>query len=228
LILAALVLSFANSATADDDPAPSRSDSRASSPMAAEETSERGVFLSNEEVRRRGGVGNYLFRRYPGPYKELESERMTASNEELRKHQDDELVADVDPGFYEGIEDEGDQQAGIAGTSSELQSSLMDANSKLYFDRNSSSLDDGRDDLAAIGDLLAENRSLKIEVDGFADSSGTDDYNLALSRKRAEAVTEELLANGATRDQIIVKAWGESRQVPGENNRKVELNLAET
>ncbi|MBK1663402.1 hypothetical protein CKO38_02570 [Rhodospirillum rubrum] len=52
--------------------------------------------------------------------------------------------------------------------------------------------------------------SSTIEVTGHADRSGGDAYNLALSKRRAEAVVGELERNGISRSQIAVYAKGES------------------
>jgi outer membrane protein OmpA-like peptidoglycan-associated protein len=50
----------------------------------------------------------------------------------------------------------------------------------------------------------------RIEVTGHADRSGPDAYNMGLSRRRAEAVKAELLADGLSAGEISVMAKGES------------------
>ena len=70
----------------------------------------------------------------------------------------------------------------------------------------------------------------KITVEGFADPAGSQQYNMELSRRRAEAVRSHLLSRGLTEDVIRAVGYGEARQVnpgaqrddPGaEQNRRV-------
>lgn len=69
-----------------------------------------------------------------------------------------------------------------------------------------------------------------ITVEGFADPAGTQSYNLALSRRRADAVRQVLQEQGLTGTQLRTVGYGESRLVvpgaqhddPGaEQNRRV-------
>ncbi len=69
-----------------------------------------------------------------------------------------------------------------------------------------------------------------ITVEGFADPAGTKDYNLALSRRRAEAVRAMLVDRGLGAAQVRTVGYGKTRLVvpgasgdePGaEQNRRV-------
>jgi outer membrane protein OmpA-like peptidoglycan-associated protein len=53
----------------------------------------------------------------------------------------------------------------------------------------------------------------KVVLEGHADAIGTDAYNLDLSRRRAEAVAQELVARGVRRDRLAVEGFGERRPV---------------
>lgn len=46
-------------------------------------------------------------------------------------------------------------------------------------------------------------------VDGFADSIGSDAYNIELSRKRAQSVKDALVKEGVKAEQLEVRAFGE-------------------
>ncbi|MBC7951559.1 MAG: OmpA family protein [Rhodospirillaceae bacterium] len=49
----------------------------------------------------------------------------------------------------------------------------------------------------------------RIEVDGHADRAGSDTYNEQLSQARAQAVRQELQAEGVPADRITTRAYGE-------------------
>jgi outer membrane protein OmpA-like peptidoglycan-associated protein len=54
----------------------------------------------------------------------------------------------------------------------------------------------------------------KIEVDGYTDSTNTEEHNQALSERRAESVKKWLLDNGATAaDKITSKGYGEANPI---------------
>jgi peptidoglycan-associated lipoprotein len=53
----------------------------------------------------------------------------------------------------------------------------------------------------------------KITVEGFADPAGSSRYNLALSKRRADAVREFLLGQGMSDQLLASVGYGETRQV---------------
>ena len=56
----------------------------------------------------------------------------------------------------------------------------------------------------------------EITVAGFADPAGTPRYNLALSRRRADAVREYIVGKGVSDQLVRTVGYGEARQVrPG-------------
>jgi predicted CXXCH cytochrome family protein len=71
-----------------------------------------------------------------------------------------------------------------------------------------------------------------IEVIGYTDNSGSEVYNLELSRKRAEAIKKMLCDQGILPERIQIKAYGESKPVYSNEtyegrakNRRVEFKL---
>lgn len=58
---------------------------------------------------------------------------------------------------------------------------------------------------------------LKIEITGHTDSNGNDDYNLKLSKRRAEIIASYMVSKGIKRKRIKVKAAGETQ--PAAPNR---------
>lgn len=55
-----------------------------------------------------------------------------------------------------------------------------------------------------------------IEVAGYTDSRGSEQYNLTLSNKRAKSIANELIKRGVPTKMLTVKAYGESN--PSSNN----------
>ena len=79
---------------------------------------------------------------------------------------------------------------------------------------------------------LANNPDESLHIEGHTCDIGTDEYNMGLSERRAEAVKEYLVKAGIDADRITTEAFGESDPlVPNENeaarklNRRVELTI---
>ncbi|MCH7817326.1 MAG: peptidoglycan-associated lipoprotein Pal [Proteobacteria bacterium] len=77
---------------------------------------------------------------------------------------------------------------------------------------------------------LAANSNKSIRLEGHADERGTREYNLALGERRATAILNYLIVNGAARSQIETVSYGEERPAQrGESdqayqqNRRVEI-----
>ncbi len=64
---------------------------------------------------------------------------------------------------------------------------------------------------ATIGKLKAENPKLTVQVSGHTDDRGTDNYNIGLGERRANAVKAYLVRKGVEADRIEVTSFGESR-----------------
>lgn len=65
-------------------------------------------------------------------------------------------------------------------------------------------------------------------LEGHTDASGSAAYNLELSKRRAESVFDFLVLRGVALERLSVKAYGESRPLPGvhpydASNRRVEV-----
>lgn len=58
---------------------------------------------------------------------------------------------------------------------------------------------------------LTTNSELRIIVEGHCDERGTNEYNLALGQRRAQAVKEYLVAGGIVAERIKTISYGEER-----------------
>ena len=103
----------------------------------------------------------------------------------------------------------------------------------IYFDVNKSEVKPAmRDRLSQIAKALATVPDRHVVVEGHTDSTGSDEYNLKLSRLRAESVRSILLAGGIPPDRIESQGYGETRPVASNatasgkaQNRRVEIVL---
>jgi outer membrane protein OmpA-like peptidoglycan-associated protein len=75
------------------------------------------------------------------------------------------------------------------------------------FDRAELRLDDAQR-LGALGEYLKANPMFRIEIEGYADPRGTDAYNVALSRRRVEAVKSALVTAGVDPARFVTGAYG--------------------
>lgn len=64
--------------------------------------------------------------------------------------------------------------------------------------------------IRSMADFLKRYPETSIEIQGFASQVGTPEYNLALSKRRAIAVEDELLANGISANRLSIVGYGES------------------
>ena len=103
----------------------------------------------------------------------------------------------------------------------------------IYFDVNKTDVKPAmRERLSQIAKALATVSNRHVLVEGHTDSSGSDEYNLKLSRLRAESVRAILIAGGVSPDRIESQGYGETKPVASNatvsgkaQNRRVEIVL---
>jgi OmpA-OmpF porin, OOP family len=83
-----------------------------------------------------------------------------------------------------------------------------------------------------LADIQARGGSVNVSATGYADRAGSEEYNLALSLRRADSVREALIAGGVSADAITTAGRGESENavptadgVKEQANRRVEVVL---
>lgn len=82
----------------------------------------------------------------------------------------------------------------------------------VYFQYDESELsDDTRDALARNADLLKGQPQFQLTIEGHADSRGTNEYNLALGERRANAVRSYMSSLGVAADRMRTISYGEER-----------------
>jgi OmpA-OmpF porin, OOP family len=103
----------------------------------------------------------------------------------------------------------------------------------VYFDFEKSTLTpESFSELNRVSEFLKRNPTIQLEIGGHTDTEGEHDFNLLLSKDRAKAVVDYLLANGATPTQLTFKGYGELNPVDTRQNhlaraanRRVEFKV---
>jgi len=82
----------------------------------------------------------------------------------------------------------------------------------VYFAYDSIALsEEARGTLQKNAEYLKKRSTAKVMVEGHADSRGTNEYNLALTERRAAAVKDYLVSLGVSADRVTTVAKGEEQ-----------------
>src|ERR1700722_14712101 len=89
---------------------------------------------------------------------------------------------------------------------------------------------EAREKLAKVSGILLAYPNLKVQVEGYTDNVGGDQYNLTLSQQRGDAVRAYLVSQGVSPDNITATGYGMSNPVADNatsagraQNRRVNL-----
>jgi outer membrane protein OmpA-like peptidoglycan-associated protein len=101
----------------------------------------------------------------------------------------------------------------------------------VLFDFNKYTLKpDARERLARISGIVLAYPDLKLQIEGYTDAIGSDEYNQTLSDKRAEAVRDYLVTSGVSMNNVAARGMGkadpiaDNRTAAGRKlNRRVEM-----
>ena len=82
----------------------------------------------------------------------------------------------------------------------------------IYFAFDQSSLSaEGAATAEAIAQLMQEAPEITVRIEGHADERGTNEYNLALGERRAQAVQQYLVTYGVDAGRVTVLSYGEEK-----------------
>lgn len=109
----------------------------------------------------------------------------------------------------------------------------FDEESGVYFATDAYAVEgQSREALLKLANIFKEYPNTNILVEGHTDSTGSDAYNLTLSKNRAQAVTNFLVNQGISKGRIDTKWYGEAQPkydnstVEGRSkNRRVEVAI---
>jgi len=102
--------------------------------------------------------------------------------------------------------------------------------SDVLFDTNRYTLKPGaREKLAKVSGILLAYPGLKVQVEGYTDSTGTPDYNQRLSEQRAMTVRDYLMSQGINLNNVTAGGFGQNAPVAsnasasGQRNGRVRM-----
>jgi len=102
---------------------------------------------------------------------------------------------------------------------------------RIHFDFDQFSLSpEARQTLSANADYLRSHPAIKIKVEGHCDERGSDEYNLALGDRRAQATSDYLVSLGISGSRLATISYGEevsldpaSNETAWAKNRRAEF-----
>jgi|688.fasta_scaffold12425_5 outer membrane protein OmpA-like peptidoglycan-associated protein len=103
----------------------------------------------------------------------------------------------------------------------------------IFFDFDKASLrSESFSELNRVVALMAERKSMTVEISGYTDNLGPDAYNMKLSERRAKSVSNYLVEKGVDSSRITTTWFGETKPVDTTNtkagnrkNRRVEFKI---
>lgn len=101
----------------------------------------------------------------------------------------------------------------------------------VLFDFNKYTLkSEAREKLAKVSGILLAYPDLKVQVEGYTDSIGSDEYNQKLSEERADSVRDYLVQQNVSNNNVTAQGFGKTNPVADNatnsgraQNRRVEL-----
>jgi outer membrane protein OmpA-like peptidoglycan-associated protein len=101
----------------------------------------------------------------------------------------------------------------------------------VLFDFNKYTLKpEARERLARISGIVLAYPDLKLQIEGYTDSIGSDEYNQTLSEKRAESVRDYIVSSGVSMNNVAAQGMGKADPVADNTtaagrklNRRVEM-----
>jgi outer membrane protein OmpA-like peptidoglycan-associated protein len=103
----------------------------------------------------------------------------------------------------------------------------------LFFDFDSYALQEiSLPEIKRLFEIMKDNPTLKVNIEGHTDNTGKSDYNLELSKDRAKAVSEQLISLGVDTSRVSFEGFGSQKQIADNfdeegraKNRRVEFRL---
>lgn len=109
------------------------------------------------------------------------------------------------------------QPAELRPSAKELQTRIRD----IYFDFDSYDLtDSAKETLKEVASLLLKNKGINLIIEGHCDERGTNEYNLTLGDRRANAAKEYLISLGVPKSRMETISYGEEKPICNEQTEE--------
>ena len=110
---------------------------------------------------------------------------------------------------------------------------VMTLGDVLFTTGNANLLPGAQRTLDKLAAYLKKNPEKKVSIEGHTDSRGSEDFNMMLSKRRADSVRSALIDRGISSDRITAKGLGERYPIAGndtaagrQQNRRVEIIIS--
>ncbi|MEE2773068.1 MAG: OmpA family protein [Bacteroidota bacterium] len=115
----------------------------------------------------------------------------------------------------------------------EVVKELNEYSKTVLFDLNKATIrPESEEALQSIADIMKEYSTTVFHIEGHTDSTGSDQYNLKLSKERAASVMNWLSEHGIPANRLTSEGYGETRPIATnstaagrQDNRRVEISL---
>jgi outer membrane protein OmpA-like peptidoglycan-associated protein len=159
-----------------------------------------------------------------------EQARLEAREAEQKAQEADRLRAQAEQGQLQ-LRQQLLQQFNVILETRDTARGLIVNMSDVLFDFNKYTLRPAaREKLAKISGIILSHPGLTLEVDGYTDSVGSEEYNMKLSDQRAGAVRDYLLSQSIAPENITARGFGKDNPVASndtnagrQKNRRVEM-----
>lgn len=164
------------------------------------------------------GVANYLDEEPNTPAGTKVDTKGRTVVEEARDSDSDNIPDDVDDCPFEkgtpamnGCPDRSGSSVGGSANSSAGTIAMIEQSEVKFATDKADLTPSFKQLLEGIATVMKDNPSYNLHVTGHADDRASEEYNMALSQRRADAVRSYLIARGVNGDRITTSAVGESQ-----------------
>lgn len=89
----------------------------------------------------------------------------------------------------------------------------------IYYDFDKSFIrNDATNDLNKVVQIMTDNPGIFVELGSHTDARGSDEYNIKLSQRRANAAVKYIISKGIDKTRITAKGYGETQHLNGCSN----------
>jgi len=118
-----------------------------------------------------------------------------------------------------GVQDTGMNETAVSETAMQQTEMAMVELQRIHFDFDQFTLSaEARDLLAANAAYLQANPGVRVKIEGHCDERGSDEYNLALGERRAQAAKDYLVTLGVAADRLETISYGEELPLDSSSN----------